>query len=188
MSAATLEGGFGAPPVDAARAFRAIMTAMARPGTICSAAGAQGPAPLSPAASAVLLTLCDAGTPLHLAPGHDTPEIRAWTAFHTGAPIAAHPGAAQFALGTWAALQPLQAYPLGSADYPDRSATLIVELPALAPDGATLRGPGIEDTAVLNLPETACFRANHALFPRGLDFIFTAGTALAALPRSTEIC
>ena len=55
-------------------------------------------------------------------------------------------------------------------------------------DGATLRGPGIRDTAMLSLPETDAFRANRALFPLGLDYVFTCGDLLAALPRSTEVC
>jgi alpha-D-ribose 1-methylphosphonate 5-triphosphate synthase subunit PhnH len=186
MNADALAGGFSDAPIDAARAFRAIMQAMARPGTITRTETAQGPAPLSAAASAVLLALCDADTPLHLAPSHDTPAIRAWIAFHTGAPLTGGKHA-HFALGTWDALQPLDRFPLGTAEYPDRSATLIVEQDALAPKGATLRGPGIKYTTYLSLPDIAPFRANHAHFPRGLDFIFTAGTQIAALPRSTEV-
>ena len=33
----------------------------------------------------------------------------------------------------------------------------------------------------------AAIQRNAALFPLGLDFFFTAGTAAAALPRSTRI-
>ena len=91
-----------------------------------------------------------------------------------------------FAVGDWAALMPLAAYPVGTPEYPDRSATLIVESAELG-DGATLRGPGIQDTHSLNLPEIEAFQANQALFPLGLDFIFTCGDQLAALPRSTEV-
>ncbi len=58
---------------------------------------------------------------------------------------------------------------------------------ALQEDGAVLTGPGIKTTARLNLPEVAAFRANRALFPLGLDFFFTCGNRLAALPRSTVV-
>ena len=68
-----------------------------------------------------------------------------------------------------------------------RSATLVVDWPGLAAEGATLRGPGIRDTASLALPEIAAFQANRALFPQGLDFLFTTGSRLAALPRSTIV-
>ena len=54
-------------------------------------------------------------------------------------------------------------------------------------DGAVLTGPGIADAARLSLPDVAAFRANRALFPLGLDFFFTCGDRLAALPRSTVV-
>jgi alpha-D-ribose 1-methylphosphonate 5-triphosphate synthase subunit PhnH len=186
MEAAALEGGFSNAPVDAAQAFRAAMAVLARPGRIGTLTGARPPAPLSVAAGTLILTLCDPDTGLHLAPSHDTPDICAWVAFHTGAPQVAR-GDAAFALGTWEALMPLSGYPLGTAEYPDRSATLIVECETLGPEGATLRGPGIRGQAGLSLPETAAFAANARLFPLGLDFYFTAGDRVAALPRSTKV-
>ena len=78
-------------------------------------------------------------------------------------------------------------YAIGTSEYPDRSATLIVESTALLASGATLRGPGIDSQAALSLPEVTAFQSNHALFPLGLDFIFTSGNDIAALPRSTEV-
>ncbi len=185
MQNQVLDGGFSAPPVDAAKAFRAIMTAMAQPGTICTVAGAKPPAPLSIAAGVALLTLCDPETPLFLAPAQDSPALRDWITFHCGAPLV--PAAqAQFALGAWDDL-PLEAFALGTAEYPDRSATLIVELPELTNTGPILRGPGIKDQTRLCLPDDAAFQRNAALFPLGLDFIFTCGDRLAALPRSTRV-
>jgi alpha-D-ribose 1-methylphosphonate 5-triphosphate synthase subunit PhnH len=186
MRAARLRGGFREPSVQSAHAFRAIMEAVARPGTLQRLPGAAPPAPLSPAAGAVVLTLCDGDTPLHLAGPADCEAVRAWVAFHTGAPIAG-PGACAFALGTWDALLPLSAFPVGAPDYPDRAATLIVEMAMLEAEGATLRGPGIRETAALSLPETEAFRANAARFPLGLDFLFTCGERLAALPRTTVV-
>jgi alpha-D-ribose 1-methylphosphonate 5-triphosphate synthase subunit PhnH len=50
-----------------------------------------------------------------------------------------------------------------------------------------LRGPGIKDTAALQLPEIRAFQDNAKLFPLGLDFYFTAGDQLAALPRTTKV-
>ena len=57
----------------------------------------------------------------------------------------------------------------------------------LAPEGATLTGPGIRDTARLTLPEAETFRRNARLFPLGLDFFLTAGDRVAALPRTTRV-
>ena len=184
--AAVLEGGFKDAPRDASHAFRGLMTAMARPGTCVDVAGAVPPAPLSVAAGVVLLTLCDPDTPVYLAGAFDCDDVRTWLAFHTGAPISTAQTCA-FALGSWDDLNPLEAYPVGTAQYPDRSATLIVERQSLVPSGVILTGPGIERQAALNLPDPAALAANHRLFPLGLDFIFTAGSQVAALPRSTRI-
>lgn len=182
----TLQGGFTDAPRDSAHAFRSVMEAMARPGRIVTLSGATAPAPVSPAAATLLLTLCDPDTPLWLAPSHDSEPLRAWLAFHTGAPLTG-PQDCRFALGTWAALQPVDRFAIGTPEYPDRSATLIVEQPNLLNEGPALSGPGIRGIARLNLPETQAFQANAALFPLGLDCIFTSGSRAAALPRSTRI-
>lgn len=186
MIADTLSGGFTEAPLQSARAFRAVLEALARPGTLHDVEGALPPAPLSVAAGVVLLTLCDGTTPVHLAGDCDSPAVRDWVAFHIGAPIV---GAEQadFALGCWAALQPVDRFRIGQPDYPDRSATLIVEMDRLTNHGPALTGPGIETANWLNLPETAAFRANRALFPLGFDTIFTSGARIAALPRSTRV-
>ncbi len=185
-AAEALGGGLADPPRDAAVAFRSVLAAMSRPGTIHPCAGAQPPAPLSVAAGTVLLVLCDPDTPVHLSGPLDTAEIRGWVTFHTGAPLV---GAreARFAVGPWAKLQPLGRFAPGTPDYPDRSATLIVEMPELAPSGARLTGPGIETDIHLSLPECAAFQANRRIFPLGLDFILTAGAHVAALPRTTKV-
>ncbi|MCU0828776.1 MAG: phosphonate C-P lyase system protein PhnH [Tabrizicola sp.] len=186
MIADALEGGFTEAPVQSARAFREILEAMARPGTIRRVQGAAPPQPLSVAAGVALLVLTDPTTRLHLAGQADCPAVRDWVAFHIGAPVV---GAeeADFAVGTWAALQPVSRFRIGQPDYPDRSATLIVECDRLVNHGPALTGPGIETVSWLNLPETATFRANRSLFPLGFDCLFTAGQQIAGLPRSTRV-
>lgn len=185
MQAEALSGGFADAPVEAARAFRALLEAMARPGRVQKIAGATPPAPLSAAAGTALLTLADSTTPLYLGPGHDTPALRDWIAFHCAAPLCP-PEEATFALGRWEAL-PLGRFPLGTPEYPDRSVTLIVETDALTPPNARLSGPGIAGMQPAHLPEIAAFEANRARFPLGFDTIFCAGDMLAALPRSTRV-
>ncbi|MDH2327338.1 phosphonate C-P lyase system protein PhnH [Cereibacter sp. SYSU M97828] len=177
-----LEGGFTDQPRQSATAFRAALDAMARPGTIHTVAGAQPPA-LSIAAGVLLLTLADRTTSLWLAP--PLSAARDWITFHTGATFSA-PEDAQIAIGAWHDL-PVARFPIGRPDYPDRSATLIVEMPDLTATGPRLTGPGIKDHANLSLPETEAFRMNATAFPLGLDFFFTAGDRLAALPRTTKV-
>lgn len=186
QATSTLSGGFTTPALDAAHAFRAAMQAMARPGTIQNILGGSGPAPVSDAAACLMLTLCDANTPVFLGHSHDTKDIRDWLAFHTAAQVTER-AQAMFALGTWRDLCPLSDYAIGTPEYPDRSTTLIVEMDALDTSGAQLRGPGIKTTTSLNLPDIDAFRANRALFPLGLDFYFTCGKTIAGLPRSTEV-
>ncbi len=181
-----LLGGFVDAAVQSSHAFRAALTALSQPGEIRELRGAVPPAPLSVAAGVLLLTLCDGTTPLHLAGAYNSAAVRDWITFHCGAPLVG-PEAAVFALGDWAALQPLGRFAIGLPDYPDRAATLIVEMPALEVKGAALRGPGISDVAYLSLPEVAAFQANRALFPLGFDCFFACGTRVAALPRSTHV-
>ncbi|WP_417675357.1 phosphonate C-P lyase system protein PhnH [Pseudodonghicola sp.] len=179
-------GGFADPAIEAARAFRAAMNVMAKPGEIRALDTAVPPAPLSAAAGTLLLTLCDPETGVYLAGPCDTAEVRGWLAFHTGAPVVAAPEA-DFAVGAWDDLQPIDRFRIGEGEYPDRSATLIVEMAALDPAGAALRGPGIKEVAHLSLPDLAAFQGNAMLYPLGLDFFFTCGGRVAALPRSTQV-
>ncbi|MFN7222421.1 MAG: phosphonate C-P lyase system protein PhnH [Paracoccaceae bacterium] len=186
MTPDALLGGFAEAPVQSAHAFRASLNSLARPGSLQTLHGATPPAPLSVAGGVLVLMLCDGTTPVHLAGGHDCAALRDWITFHTGAPLV-EAGQAAFAIGTWDALRPVSRFAIGQPDYPDRSATLIVEMPALSATGPSLTGPGIKDAAHLSLPETAAFIANRALFPLGFDCFFTAGAQVAGLPRSTIV-
>lgn len=181
-----LSGGFTDPAVQSAHGFRALLEAMARPGRIYPVAGAMPPAPLSIAAGVALLVLTDNTTPLHLAGDMDCAALRDWIGFHTGAPLVGAADA-QFGLGTWGALSPVERFAIGDPSYPDRSATLIVALDRLDPTGPRLSGPGINGAHHLSLPDVAAFQANRRLFPLGFDTILTCGDRLAALPRSTQV-
>jgi len=181
-----LTGGFTDAARASASAFRAALTALSRPGTITTVSGAEPPSAISVAAGVLVLTLADATTPVHLAGATDCADVRDWITFHTGAPLVAAKEAT-LALGAWEALQPVSRFAIGTGAYPDRSATLIVEVPTLVAQGARLTGPGIKGASHLSLPEVAAFQANHALFPLGFDVFLTCGDRLAGLPRSTRL-
>jgi alpha-D-ribose 1-methylphosphonate 5-triphosphate synthase subunit PhnH len=176
--------------------FRAVMDAMAHPGRVNPLAvlPAEWPAPLNAGAAAVALCLADFETPVWLDGETSDGEAAAWLRFHTGARITGDPREAAFAFVTDSGHAPdFQAFALGSLDYPDRSTTFIVQVDAFG-SGAprTLAGPGIKDTAAFSaspLPGDFVERlaANHALAPRGVDFIFASSSAVAALPRSTRL-
>lgn len=187
--------GFDDPVAGAQKTFRAVLEATSRPGTIVSAPALPPcPAPLHASAAALLLALVDYETPLWLDSAARQPAVVEYLRFHCGCPLVDDPARAAFALVAEAeTMPPLSAFHLGSDEYPDRSTTVIVQVPHL--DGGEnwrLRGPGIRDQAILSaghLP--AAFKSwvadNHALFPRGVDILFAAPSQLAGLPRSTEL-
>lgn len=186
---------FADPVFESQAAFRAILGAMARPGAILACGeGLAPPAPLSPAAAAAILALADFETPLWIAPSLLAGEIASYLKFHTGAPFAASPGKAAFALID-AAADPLRLadFAQGTQDYPDRSTTVVVQLSSLSNGPRlTLAGPGIrgEKTVALGpLPEgfSEQWRTNQAAFPLGVDCILAGAAEVAALPRSVRL-
>ncbi|WP_292900007.1 phosphonate C-P lyase system protein PhnH [Nitratireductor sp.] len=196
LDSIAIEGGFQKPVFDAQTVFRAIMQAMAEPGTIHRGmALAKPPAPLTPEAAAVALALCDQDTPVWLDSSLAAEDaVRAWLAFHTGAPLANTPADAHFAFSADPEhLIGLENFAQGSQEYPDRSATLVLQVSDLSGgEGLVLAGPGIESVARLAprpLPRHFIrqWAQNHARFPRGVDLILVSRKGLAALPRSTRI-
>jgi alpha-D-ribose 1-methylphosphonate 5-triphosphate synthase subunit PhnH len=173
--------------------FRAVMDAMAHPGRInpLDALPAAWPAQLNAGAAAVALCLADFETPLWLDARNG--DADAWLRFHTGARITDDPREAAFAFVTDPRNAPdFQDFALGSLDYPDRSTTFILQVEAFSGAARTLTGPGLKDTAAFSatpLPGDfdARLAANHALAPRGVDFVLVSSSAVAALPRSTRL-
>ncbi len=194
--AAAVTGGFADPVLGSQSVFRALMDAMAQPGTIRSITTAvAGPAPFNRTAAAIALCLCDGDTPVWLDPAFTKSEAaRAWLAFHAGAPVTAEPSLSDFAFHASAeALMSFDRFAAGTQEYPDRSTTVIVQVSALE-GGAplSLSGPGINGTARIapvGLPATfvRLRSGNHALFPRGVDCILAGPDAIVGLPRTTRV-
>lgn len=190
--AAALAPGFPDPVHDAQRTFAAVMRAMAEPGRPVPLPSAlEPPAPLSPELAAVALALADYETPIFLdAPLAAAREVARFLRFHTGAPIVAAPSAARFAfLADGATMPDLSAFAQGEPDYPDRSATLVVEVAWFGDGPLLLEGPGIAGRrgfGAAPLPDDLAARlaANRAAFPLGVDLILCAPGRVAALPRS----
>lgn len=193
----TVEGlgpGLADPAHDSQRLFRAVLDAFAHPGSIVGLGDAPpAAAPLSRAATAFLLTLVDRDTPLWLAPGLATEALGEFVRFHCGTPLVAQRSDALFAVATAATAPLLEGFAIGNDPYPDRSATVIVEVASLGGGPVrSWRGPGIDgrtSVAIAGLPDAFWgeWTANRALFPCGVDVVFTAGTDLVALPRSIAV-
>jgi alpha-D-ribose 1-methylphosphonate 5-triphosphate synthase subunit PhnH len=186
---------FADPVLDAQVTFRAVLRAISYPGRIVPVClGSVPPAPLVPAAAAIALTLFDLDTPVWLDAACARPDVHSFLTFHCGCPITADPRLARFAVIAapergvdWGA------FDAGTDEAPEISATLIVQTGGLEGEsGRRLAGPGIETESrleVRGLPESfwAWRQRQEAAFPRGVDVVFVAPQAVAALPRTTRV-
>ena len=182
--------------------FRSALDAMARPGTsvfIPAASLVSPPAGTSAAAASVLLALLDQDCALWLSPTLAAGPAAKWLRFHTGCLIEEDCSKADF---VWAAslaeLPPLLALKQGSAEYPDQSASCIVDVNGWHAASVTdtqavaFRGPGVRD--VLNLSvdgmDASFVQQHHAMqehAPCGVDIFFCAKDALVCFPRSVRL-
>ncbi|TGQ45987.1 phosphonate C-P lyase system protein PhnH [Mesorhizobium sp. M00.F.Ca.ET.216.01.1.1] len=192
----SIEGGFADPVFNAQMVFRAVMDAMARPGTLQPLpVFARPPAPLSATTGAIVLALCDNDTPHWLDPAlQASPAVKSWLGFHTGAPLANTPADAHFALiASPAEMMALDGFSQGTQDYPDRSTTLILQVSDfVSGTPLLLEGPGIELTMTIapaQMPRhfVEQWKQNNQRFPRGVDIILAGPDGVACLPRTTHI-
>ncbi len=184
--------GFRDPVHDAQRSFRAALQALARPGLAQPLGEPIPDLPLGAAMARLLLALADEDTPVWWQQPHE--PLQQWLRFHTGARAASAPQEAAFAVVTDAtSMPPLESFAAGSLASPEFSTTLLVEVDALD-EGPLLQahGPGIRERQPLRLAGLppafwTQWQANHALFPQGVDLLFTCGPQVLGLPRTTRI-
>jgi len=193
---AGLSTGFADGVVSAHSTFRSVMDAMARPGSVQKIVAAVGtPWPLMPGTAAIALTLFDHDTPIWLDRRmSETPEVANWLKFHSGAPVVTDPSVCGFAVVVDGATLPdLERFSFGTAEYPDRSTTLILQVESLTQGCAyELRGPGINGAVVLRAktePKDLFERLaiNATLFPRGIDVVLVSDDEIVAIPRTTRL-
>jgi alpha-D-ribose 1-methylphosphonate 5-triphosphate synthase subunit PhnH len=190
-----LSPGFADPSHDAQQLFREVLDAFSHPGRIVTLADVpQGPGTISPATAAYLLTLADRDTSLWLAPAFNTPEVRDYLRFHAGVPIVEDRAAATFAVLPHDDANPFEGFAIGTDTYPDRSATLVIEVPALGTGPTTSwtrpghrrRGP-VRDRRtgrpVLAGNAPPITRSS----PAGWTWSSPQGPELLALPRSIAV-
>ncbi|SLN76109.1 phosphonate C-P lyase system protein PhnH [Oceanibacterium hippocampi] len=182
--------GFTDPVRDAQEVFRAVLQAQSHPGRrVRVPSGPAAPAPLGRAMAGVLLALADLDTPLWLQRGEEA--ALAYLRFHTGAPVAADPAAAAFAIVTEAStMPPLDSFRAGDADYPEVAATVLIAVAGFGQgQQVSLAGPGIERRQGfaadgLGAEFWAAWRANRGRFPLGVDALLFTDDEVVALPRS----
>lgn len=178
---------------DAQRTFRTVLDAFARPGRIEAIEAPLTPPPgLMPACAATCLTLFDLETLVWLQPGWDA-GVADWLVFHTGCRLTSHPQRAIFAL-IWnsSAMPDLAAFSQGTAEYPEASTTLFLQLEEL--HGSTpviLTGPGIRETQAIAPPLSSQFwqqwHTNHSSYPLGVDVLLLSSESIMGLPRTIKV-
>jgi len=184
----------GNPAYDNQKIFRAILQTMSRPGTITRLGNLPTPpAGLHPAAAAVCLTLLDLDTPLWMG-ACPAKDILTYLRFQCGCPVSVKQDEADFGLildGT--DLPELDRFHPGDIEYPDRSATLIIQVKSFSQgQRLNLSGPGINGKTILQGDGLAAeFRQamikNNRRFPLGYDVILTTETEIVSLPRTVQV-
>jgi len=196
MSAqAMIAPGFSDPVFQSQAAFRALLAALSEPGTLRSVeVGLTPPEGLEAATATALLTLADYETPVWLPPALRDGPAGEWLRFHCGATLVEDPAKAAFAVIDGSTQEPaLSDFNPGNDQFPDRSATVIVQCAAL--DGGpavTLNGPGIAGTRDiapkgLRAGFWAELEENATLYPLGIDLVLCHGDSMLGLPRSSRI-
>lgn len=186
--------GFADAVTQSQQTFRAALQALANPGSLQDIGVECGVPPgLSRAMSAMLLALVDVDTPVWL-PAEVDDAVRNYLRFHCGCPLVSEPVLARFVVvPTGHAAPALTQCHAGDPAYPDLSTTLLLEVEALGQQASEtsvmLSGPGIKHQQTLSvsgLPGDfwTQWRANHQLFPLGVDAFLIQGDRLCGLPRT----
>jgi len=182
------------PALENQRIFRAILLTMSRPGTVTVLGNwPRPPQDLHPATAAVCLALVDMDTPLWL--GRSAPgDIQTYLRFHCGCPVTRKPESAAFGLILdGLELPDLGLFHPGELEYPDRSATLIIQVRAMnVGRGIPLSGPGIQSETRLHVdglnPDFwRMLQRNARRFPLGFDVILATQTEIVSLPRTIQV-
>lgn len=193
--AADLAVGFDDPVFGTQETFRVVLNAFSQPGTTFPVKSRLSPPDLlSPTLAAAALTLVDHETSVYLSTPLNCEGVLRFIAFHTGAPIVNSAEDADFILGiAGRELPDLMALKSGTSEYPDQSATLLLDVGGFGSgESVSLSGPGIDGkttfaAAGLDHDFWTMARRNSTRFPLGVDFLFCSPDALAGLPRSTLI-
>lgn len=177
---------FSEKSINSSIAFRSLVNATSYPGRTFQTNKIDKPGILSNAAATILITLCDNESNVYLSKEYDTDEVRDWLIFNTSASISNKQNA-DFVIGPWESLLPLNEFKIGVPEYPERSATLIIEGSKYKKVKCNINGPGIKNKLDIDLPNPELLIENNNLYPLGLDFYFTMDLEILSIPRSTKI-
>ena len=183
------------PVFDSQRIFRRLVRAMSLPGTVITIDGIDLPPfeGVMPASAAILMALADMETAVWIDDGLGPPGLADYLRFHTGAPAAEEREEAVFALidgGSGGSA--FDGFNPGTDEYPDRSATVIVQVEGFGTGEAKIiDGPGIKEPREISVRGLAAgfwprWTANQEKYPRGVDLFLVSGWEVLGLPRSVR--
>jgi alpha-D-ribose 1-methylphosphonate 5-triphosphate synthase subunit PhnH len=190
-----IQAGFEHQAYGSQSVFRVALDSLSHPGRVFTVPiETELPRAGYPTSAALLLALLDSDTCVWVSPLLAQSDAAQWLRFHTGCQVVADPSAAQF---LWIeqsdAMPPINTLALGSDEYPEQSATCVIEVQTFdtQEQGLLLQGPGIPEKRFLGITGLPDYFAlqwvqNHALFPRGIDVLLTTKTQVVGLPRSTN--
>ncbi|KJF93701.1 PhnH protein [Photobacterium angustum] len=186
--------GFDCPVHDAQQTFRLLMDAMAKPGLVVELPSDVRFGGVSKAATQLMLTLVDNSTQVFMSSHYlNDPSFIENVRFHCAASLTQIREHADFGLLAGNEITTLNGFSKGEENYPDRSASLIIEVDSLQSGvELSLTGPGIQEktTAYINGLSSELLVAvlnGRGVFPHGVDLFFTSGRQVMALPRTTQV-
>ncbi len=187
--------GYESRAVEASHDFRVLMNALSRPGT-------RQPVPhntekvegLNAGSVVAALTLCDHETTVFLEESDANDKVHDFLTFRCGCTIITDVADADFLF--FASFPPpsvLDTLKTGSSQYPDRSATAIIQVDTIEQTGSlNFQGPGILDRHLLGISAIGSdfidwWAGNNQRFPLGIDAFLTTDDAIVGLPRTVKI-
>lgn len=180
---------------DSQSAFRVLLDALSRPGTIKQISAQLTPVSgLNTACAAACLTLFDLETQVWLQPELDE-EAKDWLLFHTGCRFTEDTQQADFAVICNLNNMPnLSQFKQGTPVYPEDSTTLLIQVETFSDASSQKRiltGAGINKqiTMPINLPDNFYQRwqQNHNSYPQGIDIYFFSKAQVIGLPRTSQV-
>jgi alpha-D-ribose 1-methylphosphonate 5-triphosphate synthase subunit PhnH len=181
--------------------FRTALKALSYPGKLHTLEhDAPVPNETNPVIGGLLLALLDSETSLWSSNSMTMNFALDWLKFHTDCAVFKTTEEADFLwIKNIRDLPNLKKCKLGSDQYPDKSATCLIEVPNLnkkSPWRYKLKGPGIKFEEKLEIQGwdeedyhdfLSFWNENNRLFPCGIDVFLSDGQYILGLPRTTHL-
>ena len=196
MDLENIEPGFKHEATDSQSVFRVALNALSYPGRLWTVEAESGlPGRGHAAAAKLMLGLLDDDCLVWLSSSLANSDVSSWLRFHTGCQFVRNIALADFVwVGEGDVMPLLESMNAGDDEYPDQSATCLIEVSEINTDdgGWYLQGPGIEVTQMLKVEKKPYdfdvqWSRNHSNFPRGVDIYFISANVIAGLPRTTQL-